>query len=270
MSERCAGLETGNAEADPPLIRGRLPSAGKRATSALADSAGVLAAARMQEGSGRNTGSPVGGVARANRTPARGRPGRSGWREGPGVARSPGNAGGAKGPQFESGVGRRTGHGDWREPISPAKRSETPEGATCESEGISGLSVLLAVRQGVAGRCVGGCLAGGAPQRRCGRGGRPDGRGHRGVRCGPVAWGIGAGPEGGDLPAGCGSTGSHSQEAAREVSALGHSLHTGPGGADGGDVGAVADLRSGPWHRSNTPIVRVGAHTMLSSARIDC
>ena len=42
--------------------RGRLPSAGKRATSALAGSAGVLAAARIQEGDGRNTGSPVGGV----------------------------------------------------------------------------------------------------------------------------------------------------------------------------------------------------------------
>ena len=70
--------------------------------------------------------------------------------------------------------------------------------------------------------------------------------GIEGVRCGPVAWGIGAGPEGGDLSAGCSSTGSHTQEAARTVSALGHSLHTGPGGADGGDAGAVANLRSRP------------------------
>ena len=40
----------GNAEVDPPVIRGRLPSAGKRATRAPAGSAGVLAAARMEGG----------------------------------------------------------------------------------------------------------------------------------------------------------------------------------------------------------------------------
>ena len=82
-SERRAGLETGNAEADLPAIRGRLPSGGKRATRAPSDSAGVVAVARMQEGDGGNTGSPDGGVARANRSPARDRPGRSGWRRGP-------------------------------------------------------------------------------------------------------------------------------------------------------------------------------------------
>ena len=60
-SERRAGLETCNAEADPTVSRGRLPLAGKRATRALAGSAGVVAAARMEEGEGSNTGSPVGG-----------------------------------------------------------------------------------------------------------------------------------------------------------------------------------------------------------------
>jgi len=82
-SERRAGLETCNAEADLPGSQGRLPSAGKRATYAPVDSAGVMAAARMEEGSGCNTGSPGGGVARANRQPARDGSGRSGWRRGP-------------------------------------------------------------------------------------------------------------------------------------------------------------------------------------------
>ena len=78
--ERCAGLETGNAEADPPGKRGRLLRAGKRATGAPARSAGVLAAACMEGGSGRNAGSPAGGVAHANRRPVRARSGRTGWR----------------------------------------------------------------------------------------------------------------------------------------------------------------------------------------------
>ena len=72
-----------DAEADPPEIRGRLPAVGKRATRAPTGSAGVVAAARVEEGNGRNTGSPAGGVARANRQPARVRSGRAGWRRGP-------------------------------------------------------------------------------------------------------------------------------------------------------------------------------------------
>ena len=44
---------------------------------------GYWRAARMEEGDGSNTGSPVGGVARTNRNPVRGRLGRSGWRRGP-------------------------------------------------------------------------------------------------------------------------------------------------------------------------------------------
>ena len=98
----------------PASYSGRLQSAGKRATRAPAGSVGVVAAACMQEGNGRNTGSPVGGVARANRTPARGRPGRLGWRRGPVVARKPGNAGGVKGPQVRSDDGRKKacGSGD--------------------------------------------------------------------------------------------------------------------------------------------------------------
>ena len=82
-SKRRAGLETRTAEADPPQKRGRLPAVGKRATRAPTGSAGVLAVACMEEGIGRNTGSPAGGVARANRQPARVKVGPAGWRRGP-------------------------------------------------------------------------------------------------------------------------------------------------------------------------------------------
>ena len=80
-SERRAGLETRTAEADPPLKRGRLPAVGKRATRAPTGSAGVLAVACVEEGIGRNTGSPAGGAAHANRQPARVRSGRQGGGE---------------------------------------------------------------------------------------------------------------------------------------------------------------------------------------------
>ena len=57
-SERRAGLETRNAEADPPLKRGRLPTVGKRATRAPTGSAGVLAVACMEEGDWTQHGKP--------------------------------------------------------------------------------------------------------------------------------------------------------------------------------------------------------------------
>ena len=60
-----------NALALPPSRRPQAPGA-----SAMLPP--VLAAARMEEGDGSNTGSPVGGVARTNRNPVRGRLGRQG------------------------------------------------------------------------------------------------------------------------------------------------------------------------------------------------
>ena len=82
-SERRAGLETRTAEADPPLKRGRLPAVGKRATRAPTGSAGVLAVACVEEGIGRNTGSPAGGAAHAQPTAREGQVGPAGWRRGP-------------------------------------------------------------------------------------------------------------------------------------------------------------------------------------------
>ena len=84
-----AGLEKIDAETDPPLYRGRLPATGKRATRAPVVSAGVLAAACVQEGDGGNTGSPVGGAHAPNRESARTSLGR--W--GGGEARSTEEAG---------------------------------------------------------------------------------------------------------------------------------------------------------------------------------
>ena len=81
-SERRAGLEKGNAEADPPEFRGRPPPLGKRARRAPSGSAGVVATACMHRGERRNTGNPRRRRSVcANRQPARARPGRLGWRE---------------------------------------------------------------------------------------------------------------------------------------------------------------------------------------------
>ena len=116
-SERRAGLETGNAEADPPLKRGRLAAVGKRATRAPTGSAGVLAAACVQEGDSSNTGSPDGGAHAPTGNP-RGPAWAGGVAERPVVPEKPGNAGRGKGPWFEKGATRRQGHGDWWKPSS--------------------------------------------------------------------------------------------------------------------------------------------------------
>ena len=60
VSKRLAGLETGNAGADPPFRRGRPTLMGKDERIGLLSPAGVVAMACMQEGTSRNTGSPSG------------------------------------------------------------------------------------------------------------------------------------------------------------------------------------------------------------------
>ena len=108
VSERRAGLETSDVGADPPVLRGRLPSVGKRTTQAPTDPTGVMAAARMEEEDGSNTGSPVGGA----HTPT-GTPRGAGWAgrvaDGLVLPRRPGNAGGGKEPWFESDTERKQG-----------------------------------------------------------------------------------------------------------------------------------------------------------------
>ena len=58
-----------------------------------------------------------------------------------------------------------------------------------------------------------------------------------------MARGTGVGPEGRDLLAQCGEAGPVPEEATREVSAFAHSVRVGSTGADGDNVGVVADLR---------------------------
>ena len=112
-SKRRAGLETRDAEADLPAKQGRLPSVGKRVTRAPTGSAGVLAAARMEGGNGRNTGSPV--WWRGTRQPTA-REGQVGGRvaERPTVPVKSGNADRGKGPWFENTQdgGRDVGTGE--------------------------------------------------------------------------------------------------------------------------------------------------------------
>ena len=132
-SERCAGLETEVAEADLPEGWGRLPSSGKRTTRAPDGSAGVVAAARMEEGSVGNTGSPVGG-GHAPTGPPRG----AGWAgrvaERPVRLKTPGNAGRGKGPQVWKGALKGEGLGTMAVPTTPITVSD-PGGITCISEG---------------------------------------------------------------------------------------------------------------------------------------
>ena len=99
----------------PPLKRGRLAAVGKRATRAPTGSAGVLAAACVQEGDSSNTGSPDGGAHAPTGNP-RGPAWAGGVAERPVVPEKPGNAGRGKGPWFEKGATRRQGHGDWWKP----------------------------------------------------------------------------------------------------------------------------------------------------------
>jgi hypothetical protein len=67
VCERREGPETCEAEADLPATRVGCQRLGAKATGARTGSPGVLATACVEEGNGRNTGSPAGGVARANR-----------------------------------------------------------------------------------------------------------------------------------------------------------------------------------------------------------
>jgi hypothetical protein len=90
VSERRAGLEKGNAEADPPELRGRPPPRASSLARAIGQSDRMR---RFRRGNGDGMhvhgdltqhGKPetVEGVT-SNRRPVRDRPGRVGWRIGP-------------------------------------------------------------------------------------------------------------------------------------------------------------------------------------------
>src|SRR6516165_5160785 len=92
--------------------RGRLIRMGARATSGLIRCTGVVAAACTQ-GKRTQHGKPQ-SVVRDDQPEAReGKAGRAGVAERPAVPVKPGNAGGGKGPRFETDAGRGEGPGDW-------------------------------------------------------------------------------------------------------------------------------------------------------------
>ena len=137
LSERRAGLETGNAEADPPAVRGR-PMAGREEKRQVHRSvfAGVVASACMEEGRRGNTGSPVGGVHASTGTPrGTGRPGRVA--EGLVRLKTPGNAGRGKEPQvWRDAV--RTKVGGSGHAYDPAIRTGSSEASHAEVKGLTG------------------------------------------------------------------------------------------------------------------------------------
>ena len=120
MSERRAGLEKGDVGADPPEVRGRPPSRRQALTErrarcdSLRGPAGVVATACLTQETNATREAPA--VAARDRQPdaREGQAGPRGVTERPVVAMKPGNAGGAKGPQFKDNAGSGEGPGDWR------------------------------------------------------------------------------------------------------------------------------------------------------------
>ena len=113
VSERRAGLEKPNVEADPPRDRGRLPATGNATEeSGERHQAGRLCRgsgdSMCAKGSGCNPGSPVGGT-HASTGNSRGPAWARRVAERLGVPRKPGNADGGKEPQVERNVGKETG-----------------------------------------------------------------------------------------------------------------------------------------------------------------
>ena len=136
----------------------------------------------------RDTGSPATRSGMANRTPARDRPGAHGVAERLAAPLKPGNAGGGKGPQFETGATRSEGPGDWASLTTPDSVQKLKDGVARESEGGTRLPCLSPLRQDQPRRHPGACLCSVPFQQgraRCRRSGI---RGRRGVRVAAMAW----------------------------------------------------------------------------------
>ena len=134
--------------------------------------------------------------------------------------------------------GKDARHDHWPKPNRVTRSSEIPDHATCKSEGRTRPTLSRPDRQGVANGLSHGSLGQGSPERRLCRGGWGNFRPHRSVWRGAMARGIVAGSEGWNLHTESGATGSDPEETARPVPAIGHSLHTGQGGADIGHARA--------------------------------
>ena len=86
-----------------PIVGEGCQRPGSERTRAPVGSAGVVTVACTREGNSSNTGSPVGGVARAKPESRKGQAGPVRVAERPVVPGKPGNAGGGKGPQARKG-----------------------------------------------------------------------------------------------------------------------------------------------------------------------
>jgi len=136
-SEHRAGLESYDVGADPPIIRGRPPSLVKaevvespsfRAIRSNGPT-GVLVTACRHTGNCCNTGSPNGGKRDPNRTPARDRPGRLGWRTGSYYRGSRVTPVEGRDPSSRRSLAGEKGQGEWCKPINlPIERSRSEGG----------------------------------------------------------------------------------------------------------------------------------------------
>jgi hypothetical protein len=98
VSERRAGLEKGNAGADPPEIRGRPKTTERYERTGSVGPAGVVATACMQRGPDATREAPAAISSRDQPATRESQAGPFGVSERPIVPGKPGNAGGGKGP----------------------------------------------------------------------------------------------------------------------------------------------------------------------------
>ena len=206
---------------------------------------GVVAAARMEEEDGSNTGSPGGGGHTPTGTP-RGAGRAARVADGLVLPRMPGNAGGGKEPWFESDTERKQGvtTGESLTGAEKVRKLQTVLHTKAKEEPDRRFHALIdkVWREDFLVEAW----------RRVRRNGGAPGVdaetfadiGSYGVErwLGELARAL----KDGTYATEAGAAGSDPEEAARQVPAIGHSLHTGQGGADIGHACARADIRSRP------------------------
>jgi len=154
VSERRAGLEKDKCGSRPSDEMGKAAvAANGEQPEPGSDPAVVVARACRHQESERNTGDLRSGCV----TQPDAREGQAGLREEserPIVPLKPGNAGGGKGPWFQSQRKKRRQPGDWREPNTSDQGWEAAGDVACQSEERPRVPVLCLVRQGVSGGCA--------------------------------------------------------------------------------------------------------------------